>query len=158
MVWNHPKETSICMSYGRMFQLCTSLLTPGAVRVRKLGEEQQSEEDGRQSQFGKQAGAFYIAWGFEFPPKFRNSLTLWITFGQPPPDPFRAFFWGVKYGWKGDFHRVCQRMCYCIAYVPFFNSGFPWLFVFNIHDKKFSKEVQHLKANDQRRCLVPFGV
>ena len=55
MVWNHPKETTICML--RMFQLCTSWYQPGAVGVRKLGEEQQSE-DGRQPQFGKQAGAW----------------------------------------------------------------------------------------------------
>lgn len=163
MVWNHPKETSICISYGRMFQLCTSLLTPGAVGVRKLGEEQQSEEDGRQSQFGKQAGAFYIAWDLNFHP-FRNSLTLWITFGQPPPDPFRAFLLGGGEVWmeRGNTERDVNECATVLPMCPFLNiyiySGFPWLFVFNIHDKPFSKEVQHLKGNDQRRCLVPFGV
>ena len=110
MVWNHPKETSICISYGRMFH------TPGAVGVRKLGEEQQSEEDGRQPQFGKQAGAFYIAGGFFS----THSETHWL-FGSHlgnPPNPFRAFFLGgVKYGWKGEIQREMSTnvLLYCLC-------------------------------------------
>ena len=131
-----PKETSICISYGRMFQLCTSLLTPGAVGVRKLGEEQQSEEDGRQSQFGKQAGAFYIAWGFFF---HRNSEIHWLFgshLGNPPPNPFRAFFFGG--GWNTDgkgISTVYVNECATVLPMcPFLNiyiySGFALLFVF----------------------------
>lgn len=131
MVWNHPKETSICISYGRMFQLCTSLLTPGAVGVRKLGEEQQSEEDGRQSQFGKQAGAFYIAWDLNFHP-FRNSLTLWITFGQPPPDPFRAFLLGGGEVWmeRGNTERDVNECATVLPMCPFLNI---YIYIVDFH-------------------------
>lgn len=58
---------SICMLRTDVSAPHIFVQTPGAVGVRKLGEEQQSEEDGRQSQFGKQAGPFLHRLGF-FPP------------------------------------------------------------------------------------------
>lgn len=160
MVWNHPKETSICISYGRMFQLCTSVTNARGSRSTKTWWRTAIRRRWQTIAVWEASRRFLHRLGIWISTeiqKFTDSLDhIWAT---PPPNPFRAFLLGggeIRME-RGNTER-CQRMCYCIAYVPFFNSGFPWLFVFNIHDKKFSKEVQHLKANDQRRCLVPFGV
>lgn len=148
MVWNHPKAF-VC--YGRMFQLRTSLYKrQGQSEYENLVKNSNQKKMADNRSLGSKQALFCIAWDFFHP------FTFFDHIGQPWT-LCGLFFLGWNTDGKGKSTVYVDECATPLPMCPFLNSGFPLLFVFNIHDKPFSKEV-HLKANDQRRCLVPFGV
>ena len=87
MVWNHPKETSICISYGRMFQLHTSLVLAkrqGQSEYENLVKNSNQKKMADNRSLGSKQVLFASPWGFEFPPIQK--------LGNPGPLP--GFFFG----------------------------------------------------------------
>lgn len=95
MVWNHPKETSICISYGRMFQLCTSVTNARGSRSTKTWWRTAIRRRWQTIAVWEASRRFLHRLGIWISTeiqKFTDSLDhIWAT---PPPNPFRAFLLG----------------------------------------------------------------